>query len=144
MKKLLFGLIVITMALAIMAPGTPGTPPVKKTPPPVKTTEPPPPVETQPVETQPVETQPVETQPVETEPVITNEPTEPPIVVTDVATPWKGPQFLPTKEGKEYKEAVLPKGGYGPAPQPEPLPTCGSLLIALVAAGWWFFGKYRW
>lgn len=112
MKKLLFGLIVVTLALAIMAPGTPGTPPVKKTPPPVETTEPPP----------------VETQPVETQPVVV---TEPPVIATDVGD-W--PDYVATKPERERKDAALPAGGFGPPAQTAP--ACASLLLALVALAW--------
>jgi hypothetical protein len=112
MNKLVLILIII-LALASMAPGTP----------PAKT--PPPPIETEPVATESVETQPPA---IDTEPVVV---TEPPVVVTDV---WE-PQWLPTREGKDKPDAVLPAGGYGPQGTPEPV-RCLSLLAVLALVAW--------
>jgi hypothetical protein len=110
MKKLLFGLIVIFLALSVMAPGTPRPKPTT-------------------VVTEPPATEPVETEPpaIDTEPVVV---TEPPVVVTDV---WE-PQWLPTREGKERKDAALPGSGFGPPVQSAP--ACASMLLAAFSVAW--------
>lgn len=111
MNKILLILIII-LSLASMAPGTPRPKP------------------TTPIETEPVATEPVETQPpaIDTEPVVV---TEPPVVVTDV---WE-PQWLPTREGKDKPDAVLPGSGFGPQGTPEPV-RCLSLLVVLAVLAW--------
>ena len=107
----LFLILIIILALASMAPGTPRPKPTTPA-------------------TEPPATEPVETQPpaIDTEPVVV---TEPPVVVTDV---WE-PQWLATQPERERKDAVLPGSGFGPQGTPEPV-RCLSMLAVLALVAW--------
>lgn len=103
-----FLILIVVLALGAMAPGIPGTPPVKPTQP--APTDPPPP------------TEPVVTKPpmIETEPVVVTEPpiivTEPPAQFTEIWYPEATQQWPVFTDKDKFKEAQLPKSGYGPAP----------------------------
>lgn len=130
MKKLLFVIVILLLAWSACAPGCPPG----KCPTPVKT-------------------KPVITEPPATEPVVTEEPTEPPVIITEppekpteppVVTPWKQPDptvVIHTVDDK-FKNASLPKSGYGPAQSKqeaaaEPTTTVvifGTLALLVVGA----------
>ncbi len=125
MKKALFVLLILLVAVVIMAPSPncPGCPPPEKTKPP---TEPPeitePPEVTEPPGTEPPEiTQPPE----ETKPP---GETQPP----DEVTPNPNPESGKTPNGKDHDKVImLPKSGYGP-PETTSQDVLGFILIMVV------------
>lgn len=112
-------ILIAVLALLAMAPGCPPTP-VDTEPPPQETEPVETPEETEEPQETPEETEPVET--VETEqPGETPETTEPAsteVVTTQSVDETPEPEWpVFVDDGKEFKDAALPKSGFGPQEQ---------------------------